>query len=403
MNRNIITFASALTLLMATGTAKANQSIADAIRAGKVYGNFNLRSELADQDNPVNDASALTLRSRLGFKTGQFHGFSALIELEDSRIVAGQNEFTVGPTGFNPGMYSVVADPETTELDQAFVQYNTGPVMAKLGRQVIAHDGHRFVGHVGWRQDRQTFDGMTLGYSGVNKLKASYSYVTQRNRIFAESADLDSKDHLLNASYPTSIGKWVGYAYLLEVDNGTSNSLDTFGASLTGSQDLGGSKLLYALELATQDAESGGGAFDANYVLAEVGVGFKPVTAKLGYELLGSDDGNFGFATPLATLHKFNGWSDQFLNTPAEGLADRYLSLSGPVAGGKWIFVYHDFAADESSPGVDDLGTEFNVQFTRTFAEIYNIGLKFASYDAGDPGAGKVDTNRFWAWFSTGF
>ncbi|MFT5806450.1 MAG: hypothetical protein ACI9LG_000713 [Moritella dasanensis] len=49
---------------------------------------------------------------------------------------------------------------------------------------------------------------------------------------------------------------------------------------------------------------------------------------------MGSDSGDYGFATPLATLHKFNGWSDQFLNTPTQGLADLYLSVSSKVAGG---------------------------------------------------------------------
>jgi hypothetical protein len=38
-----------------------------------------------------------------------------------------------------------------------------GKLSGKIGRQVITMDNHRFVGHVGWRQDRQTFDALTLG------------------------------------------------------------------------------------------------------------------------------------------------------------------------------------------------------------------------------------------------
>jgi hypothetical protein len=48
----------------------------------------------------------------------------------------------------------------------------------------------------------------------------------------------------------------------------------------------------------------------------EVGTTVASVNVKVGYELLGSDNGEYGFATPLATLHKFNGWADQFLGTP---------------------------------------------------------------------------------------
>ncbi len=35
-------------------------------------------------------------------------------------------------------------------------------------------------------------------------------------------------------------------------------------------------------------------------------------------------NGAIGFATPLATLHIFNGWADLFLTTPANGLKDLY-------------------------------------------------------------------------------
>jgi hypothetical protein len=33
-----------------------------------------------------------------------------------------------------------------------------------------------------------------------------------------------------------------------------------------------------------------------------------------------SGDGVIGFSTPLATLHKFQGWVDKFLTTPANGI-----------------------------------------------------------------------------------
>jgi hypothetical protein len=45
-----------------------------------------------------------------------------------------------------------------------------------------------------------------------------------------------------------------------------------------------------------------------------------------------------GFTTPLATLHKFQGWADKFLTTPVNGLADLYVNAGytrkgvGPLA-----------------------------------------------------------------------
>ena len=353
---------------------------------------FNLRYESVDQDNALKDASALTLRTRLTHATASYNGFSAVVEFEDSRVIAGVDNYN-DTTGNNAGIYSVVADPETTELDQAYVQYKTDKFTAKVGRQVVTLDGHRFVGHVGWRQDRQTFDAANFMYQASEKLSGSYTYITKRNRIFAEANDLDSKDHLLNVAYKTSLGKVVGYAYLLEVDNGTDNGLDTYGISFTGKKD----GFLYAAEIATQSDDASDA--DTSYLMLEGGYNFGKVTAKLGYESLGSDNG-VGFSTPLATAHKFNGWADQFLGTPGVGLEDIYATVSTKVLGGNLSVTYHDFSSDVDSV---DLGSEIDAVYAKGFAKNYKAGVKLASYSAGDAGSGKVDTDKIWVFVTAKF
>ncbi len=353
---------------------------------------LNLRYESVDQDNALRNADALTLRTRLTHKTADYKGFSGVVEFEDSRTIAGVDNYN-DTNGQNTGVYSVVADPETTELDQAFVQYSTDKFTAKIGRQVIALDGHRFVGHVGWRQDRQTFDAATFIYNASEKLKASYSYLSKRNRIFGEEKDFDSKDHLLNVSYKTSMGKLVGYAYLLEVDEGVSNGLDTYGVSFNGKKD----KFSYAVEVATQSDDVTDA--DTTYFKLEGAYKFDKLTAKLGYESLGSDNG-VGFQTPLATLHKFNGWADQFLGTPGSGLEDVYVTLAGKVMGGKLSATYHDFSSEEGSI---DFGSEFDVVYAKGFAKHYKAGIKYAAYSAGDTASGKVDTDKLWVFVSASF
>lgn len=360
---------------------------------GGLYGDFRLRYETVSQENALEDADALTLRSRLGYKTETVEGFSALIEIENSFEII--DDFSVPPTGDRTGQFSVVADPETTELDQAYVSYSSEKFKAKIGRQVITLDGHRFVGHVGWRQDRQTFDAAVINYTPVKGFNINASYIDKRNRIFADERDIDSKDLIFNTSYKLGGGKLVGYAYLLEVDNATNNSLDTYGVSYKGSTKVGDTKVLYAAEYATQEAND---TFDTDYLLLEGGASFSGITAKLGYEVLGSDNGQRGFATPLATLHKFNGWADLFLGTPAQGLEDTYLTLSGKAAGGKWVATYHDFSSDTSLNGATDLGSELNLLYTRKLSDSFSGGVKFADYDAGDSVFGKVDTRKAWAW-----
>ncbi len=377
--------------------------ITEALTNGKAYADFRLRYEFVDQDNALDNAKGMTLRSRLGYKTGEVSGFSAGIEFEDSRTVLGVDDYN-DTNGHNAGENSVIADPETTELDQAYIQYKNDLVTAKAGRQVITMDNHRFVGHVGWRQDRQTFDGYSLKVTPMNNLSLDYAYLEQRNRIFGEEKDIDSKDHLLNASYKTPFGKLTGYAYLLEEDTAAETSYDTYGVRFSGKADVNSDlKALYTLEYATQDAESSGADADADYMNLEAGAVFKGVTAKLGYEVLGSDDGDYGFSTPLATLHKFNGWSDQFLATPDEGLVDMSLTVSGKLAGLKLAAAYHEFEADDASSTVDDLGSELDLLVSKKFTDNYSGGVKYAMYSAGDDGAGKVDTDKAWLWVSAKF
>lgn len=370
------------------------QTVTDALTSGTAYGDFRLRYETVTQDNELKDASALTLRSRIGYNTGSVSNFSAGIEFEDSRVVAGFDSYG--------GDYSVIADPETTELDQLFVKYQTDTVTSKLGRQVITLDNHRHVGHVGWRQDRQTFDALTLVATPVEKLTVNYSFIGQRNRIFSEAADIKSKDNLLNISYVTPVGKIVGYGYFLEEDKDQGVVLDTIGFSFKGKSKAGDLKVFYGVDYASQSWEAAGTERDTSYSLLEAGVWYQGITAKLGYEVLGSDGGEYGFQTPLATLHKFNGWGDQFLVTPGGGLVDTHLSFAGKVLGGSWKIIYHSFAFDEAVGGSDDIGNELDLDFTKKISKNYTVGIRYAAFKA-ESGSGKTDTDKLWLWAGASF
>ena len=81
-------------------TAASELPLSEAIGGGEAHASFNLRYDDVAQDNALRDASALTLRTRLGYGSAEYAGFSALVELEDSRILFGQDEFSVGPPGF---------------------------------------------------------------------------------------------------------------------------------------------------------------------------------------------------------------------------------------------------------------------------------------------------------------
>lgn len=116
----------------------------------------------------------------------------------------------------------------------------------KLGRQRIVYDNAAFIGNVGWRQNEQTCDAISLTNTSVPGLTVNYAYIDEVHRIFGEDAtgifeNAPSEIHLLNASYAGIKGVTLGgYIYLMDFEDAGSNGWDndTFGISAKGA--LGG-------------------------------------------------------------------------------------------------------------------------------------------------------------------
>jgi len=353
----------------ATPTAYAAESIAEAFQNGSTAVSFRLRFEDVDVGGVSNDA--LTLKSRLTYKTDTLNGFSALFEVDDTTVLGDED-------------YTGIADSEYTDVNQAYLAYSAADTTVKFGRQRILLDNQRFVGGVGFRQNEQTYDALTLTNKSLPDTTLFYGYISEVNNIFA--SDAKHETHLLNAKYTgLPFGTVTGYYYQIEPD-AAADSIDTFGVRFTGSQPAGDAKLLYTAEYATQDQNNGS---KPDYYVLEGGVSVSGVTAKLGFEVLESDNG-VGFNTPLATKHKFQGWADKFLGTPGTGIEDLYLTVGTKVAGVKLLAVYHDFEAETTSA---DLGSEFGLVVAKQFGKNYGLSLKYADYQAGDTG---VDTDKLW-------
>lgn len=385
--------AGSIALLSTTTQAVHAQAFTDALTGGKAKADVRLRYENVDQNNALDNADGLTLRTRIGYNTGKFEGFDAFVEMENNSAL--REDFNSGPGGNGKGKYSVIADPDNTEVNQAYLGYAGLPdTYVKLGRQRIKLDNDRFIGNVGWRQLEQTYDAVRVTNKSLPDTTFNYAYIDNVKNIF--SADVDMSDHLINIAYSgLDFAKIVGYAYLLEFNSSSgarAASSKTLGGYLDGSIDMDGFKLIYRAEYAKQsDYEDGNGGIDADYNHFILGASVSGVTAKVGYELLGADDFS-GFETPLATKHAYNGWADQFLGTPTNGLVDTYVLLTGKLKGVKLLGVYHDFQADKGSA---DYGTEIDLLAAKKFGKHYSGGIKYASYDAKDF---SVDTEKFWLW-----
>ena len=148
-----------------------------------------------------------------------------------------------------------------------------------------------------------------------------------------------------------------------------------------------GLNLAYAQQ---QDAGDNATDYSARYYNLELNGQASIVKMAAGIEVLGSDDGLQGFQTPLATLHKFQGFADVFLTTPKEGVQDAYANLG--IAGNDMALIafYHDFKADE---GNAKWGSEIDLVAKYKFNKNYNALLKLADYSADELG---VDTQKVW-------
>ena len=389
-----LTAAAALAALTMSAQGEAvTDAVAKMVSEGSANVNLRYRYETVEQDNALEDARASTLRSRLTLKTAAVSGFSALLEADDVMTIGTDdyNSFMTDDSHF--GTHSVVADPVGTEINQAWLKYGfSAATSATAGRQRINHGGQRFVGGVAWRQNEQTFDAVSFNH-GAGGYTLDYSYIWNVNRIFegsgtsSQATEFDSKSHILLATTAIPGGKLNGFVYALDFDEAAALSSITYGVGYDAVFD----PFAISATVATQsDYGDNPIAYDALYLALEGKVKIQPVTLIAGYELLGSDDGVKGFTTPLATLHKFQGWADIFLATPSNGIEDSYGGITasiGKVAVGAF---YHDFSADEGSM---NYGSEVDLVATYPINQYLSVELKYADYNADDF---SVDTEKVW-------
>ena len=361
-------------------------TLAEAITSGKFSLAARARYENVQQTGLL-DANALTLRTRLGFTTAKLQGWQLSAEGENVAALDGD---AYSQAGLNPAAArrAVVADPETTELNQLWLGYTTGQTTATVGRQRWVLDQARFVGDVGWRQDQQTFDAAVLQDKTFARTTLAYGYIDQVNRVFSRrhaQGRWDSDSHLLHGSYAGwPVGTVSAYAYLLDFENAAANSCATYGLSLAGTRKLGAEfTLAYRAEFATQ-SDYGASRLDysARYAAVELGLSGKRYGLAAGHEVLGSDRA-VGFKTPLATLHAYNGWADLFLATPAAGLRDTYAKATATLPGEVALTVFqHWFEADA---GGGRFGRECDALLSRKFGRGFTAAAKYADFRRDSP------------------
>jgi hypothetical protein len=397
------TFAGTANFAQADGLSP----IAGAFSETKVLADARLRYESVDQEPFAKDANALTLRARLGFETGK--AWSTALLVEGDAIWPWKTDYNSTTNGKTT--YPTVADPEGYEINRLQLT-NTSIVdtTITLGRQRIVLDDHRFVGNVGWRQNEQTYDGVRVVNKHIPNVTIDVSYINQINRVFgpeglpgANDGRFTGDTFLANVAWQLPLGKLTGFGYLVEFEQTPAPIRDTsqtVGVRFQGDKPLSKIKLGYIASWAQQkDRGANPLNFSNNYLLAELTGTYRQYSLGAGYESL-EGDGVKGFSTPLATLHKFQGWADKFLTTPVNGLEDTYINVGylkkgfGPLETLSVAVSLHDYKSERLSI---NYGDELNLQLQGKYHRFTGT-LKYADYNAAATTPTTVrDTSKFWA------
>lgn len=359
-----------------------------------------LRYENVDQRQL--DANSLTLRLRAGAEA-KLASFSLLAEGEGT--VALVNNYNAFPFAIADDQrrpqYAAISDPQNLELNRLQLQYRFKNGAVTAGRQRINLDDQRWVGSVGWRQNEQTFDAVR-GEAKLGPVAADLTYAISQRTIFGEDAGPRTAfdGHFLLAGVGAKLGpiQTKLFSYLLDYDESffLMNSSQTYGGFLSTSVPLGkkGNLSLRASYARQSDYADNPFNYAANYWSFEAGAKIGSFNLTGGWERLGSDNGR-AVQTPMATLHKFNGWADLFLTTPPTGLKDAYVAFGTTIDGIKFLpglnanVTFHQF--DSAAHNIK-YGTEWDSSAGFKIGKI-GVLLKFADYNAKSFG---VDTRKLW-------
>lgn len=360
------------------------------------------RLEQVRQDDFVENALGTNGRARVTLDSGQRSGFSFGAQVDYSFIL-GVDDFNSLANGKTK--FPIIADPEGLDLNQAYVRYqmDEGTTAITAGRQRINHGSQRLLGGVAWRNNEQTFDAVRVQRSG--RVGLDYSYAFNVNRIFGpddgvQPAVWETNSHFLRATFnPVGEHELAAFAYLIDLQHDDAkysggaavNSNMTWGFDYNGT--LPGVKLSATVAFQS-DYGDNPNSYSTVFYGGEAAFDLPLLNITAGHHTLGSDDGRHAFRAPLATLHKWQGWTDKFLVTPAQGVRDTWVSTTKKVLGFTITGVYHDFRAVD---GGDRYGSELGASMVYSPMDKMTVQAKAARYFADEWAS---DTTKIWLVFS---
>ncbi|MGE3474925.1 MAG: FecR domain-containing protein [Rhodospirillaceae bacterium] len=384
-------------------------SLMAALTRGDVTIDARLRYEHVSQANAPLPAYAATARLRVGYETAAFRGVFAGLEGEITRELSGKRSDGAIVLSGRPA----IPDPDSEELNQLYAGWSMAgddgmtAARAVLGRQRLIYDNERWIGAGAFRQNDQTFDAVAVEGRPMPHLAVRYAYIDGVNRVLGNSTPNGhwrSDSHALGVTTDlVPYGLLTGYAYLIDLQSAPQFSSATYGVRYDTNATGGEAMFGLEAELARQvDYRHNTANYALTYALLRPSIHYQDTTLFAGVEFLEGNGVN-SVQTPLATLHRHNGWADVVDIAPAEGLRDvhvRYMQELpdfGPVKTPRLDLRLHHFTSDS---GVLTYGTEFDADFNVSLMGYATVGVRWARYEAKNFAS---DTEKLWLYVETRF
>lgn len=379
-----------------------------ALTRGDVIVEGRVRYEHVSQDAAPLPAYATTARLRVGYETAAYRGVFAALEGEITRELGAKRSDGAIVLAGRP----VIPDPDSEVLNQLYAGWSMAgddgmtAARAVVGRQRVMYDNERWIGPGSFRQNDQTFDAVTLEARPIPHMAVRYAYLDGVNRVLGNNTNghWRSDSHAFGVTTDVvPYGLLTGYAYLLDLHPVPQLSGATYGVRYDTMATGGEAMFGLEAELARQtDYKDSAADFALTYALLRPSLHYQDTTLFAGVEWL-EGNGTRAVQTPLATLHRHNGWADVFNTTPANGLRDihvRYLQEFpdlGPLKTPRLDVRLHHFTSDG---GTVTYGTEYNADANVSVKGYATVGVRWARYEAKRFAS---DTTKLWLYVETRF
>lgn len=375
---------AAYLLFTALALVWALQSTAQSYPEHNVTSDIKFRAGLAG--GPP-DATALSISGALSCHSiWDEHWFSTL---EGLAVASDSSHYFDGVTDNG---FAKIPDADGLNLTGATIGFSGLDYELALGRQKVRLLEGRLIGTNGFWQKPQVFDAFRFEQAIGGQLNLDIHYLWAANRIGGHKAKTtlhrdDIRFEQLNGVRPISeLGRHTLNSWALEAiwrheqstislitlnhDNRDIDSHDSLTGGFrynTASRHYGLKFNLRVVALAQKRLHQKIPYYDLRLDLNHRMAGFK-----FQRETLGASNG-VAFVTPLASLHDFQGMTDQFLVTPPSGLHDSNISvllrnsLLGTLTGEAHYF--EEYSGSK-------LGKEFGVEWSKTFGSSLKANLR---------------------------